>query len=69
VLATIAGARTLNLVHDGVGSAAALAGGYHLAWFIGAATIGITLVLTMTVLRARRSLEGNDDLAEDEAVA
>ena len=39
VLATIAGARTLNLVHDGVGSAAALAGGYHLAWLIGAATI------------------------------
>jgi hypothetical protein len=69
VLATIAGARTLNLVHEGVGRAAALAGGYHLAWLIGAATIGITLALTMTLLRARTSLEATYDLAEDEAVA
>jgi MFS family permease len=69
VLATIAGARTLNLVHDGVGSAAALAGGYHLAWLIGAATICITLALTMSLLRARTSREANDELAEDEAVA
>jgi EmrB/QacA subfamily drug resistance transporter len=69
VLATIAGARTLSLVHDGVGSAAALAGGYHLAWLIGAATIVTTLGLTLTVLRARTSLEANDDVAEDEAVA
>jgi EmrB/QacA subfamily drug resistance transporter len=69
VLATIAGARTLNLVHDGVGSAAALAGGYHLAWLIGAATICITLALTMSFLRARTSLESEGDFAEDEAVA
>jgi EmrB/QacA subfamily drug resistance transporter len=69
VLATIAGARTLNLVHDGVGSAAALAGGYHLAWLVGAATIGITLALTISFLRARTSLEANDEPAENEAVA
>jgi EmrB/QacA subfamily drug resistance transporter len=69
VLATIAGARTLNLVHNGVGSAAALAGGYHLAWLIGAATICVTLALTMSSLRARTSLETNDELADDEAVA
>jgi EmrB/QacA subfamily drug resistance transporter len=69
VLATIAGARTLNLVHDGVGGAAALAGGYHLAWLIGAATICVTLGLTMSFLRTRSSLEASDELAEDEAVA
>jgi EmrB/QacA subfamily drug resistance transporter len=69
VLATIAGARTLNLVHDGVGSAAALAGGYHLAWLVGAATIGITLALTISFLRARTSLEANDEPGENEAVA
>jgi EmrB/QacA subfamily drug resistance transporter len=69
VLATIAGARTLNLVHDGVGSAAALAGGYHLAWLVGAATTGITLALTISFLRARTSLEANDEPAENEAVA
>ena len=69
VLATIAGARTLNLVRDGVGGTAALAGGYHLAWLIGAATICVTLALTMSFLRTRTSLEANDELAEDEAVA
>jgi EmrB/QacA subfamily drug resistance transporter len=69
VLATIAGTQTSNLVRDGVGSAAALAGGYHLAWLIGAATICITLALTMSFLHTRTSLEANDELAEDEAVA
>src|SRR4029077_7737333 len=69
VLATIAGARTLNLAHDGIGSAAALAGGYHLAWLIGAGTIAITLALTITVLRARASLEATYELSDDEAVA
>jgi MFS family permease len=69
VLATIAGTQTSNLVRDGVGIAAALAGGYHLAWLIGAATICITLALTMSFLHTRTSLEANDELAEDEAVA
>jgi EmrB/QacA subfamily drug resistance transporter len=69
VLATIAGTQTSNLVRDGVGNAAALAGGYHLAWLIGAATICITLALTMSFLHTRTSLEANDELAEDEAVA
>jgi EmrB/QacA subfamily drug resistance transporter len=69
VLATIAGARTLNLVRDGVGGTAALAGGYHLAWLIGAATICVTLALTMSFLRTRTSLEANDEPAEGEAVA
>jgi MFS family permease len=56
VLATLAGSRTLNLVHDGVGSAAALAGGYHLAWLVGAGTVVITLALAVSVLRARPSM-------------
>ena len=51
VLATLAGGRTLDLVRDGVDGAAALAGGYHLAWLVGAATIVITLVLAMSALR------------------
>jgi EmrB/QacA subfamily drug resistance transporter len=69
VLATLAGARTLNLVQDGVGSAAALAGGYHLAWLVGAGTVVITLALTMSVLRTRTSVETNDEMDEGEAVA
>jgi EmrB/QacA subfamily drug resistance transporter len=69
ILATLAGARTLNLVHDGVGSAAALAGGYHLAWLVGAGTVIVTLALAMSALRARTSTELQVDLADDEKVA
>src|SRR3982074_1466467 len=47
VLAALAGARTLNLIHNGAGPTAALAGGYHFAWLVGAATVFITLVLTL----------------------
>src|SRR2546428_6297705 len=38
VLATLAGARTLSLLHDGAGTAVALAGGYHPAGLGGART-------------------------------
>jgi EmrB/QacA subfamily drug resistance transporter len=69
VLATLAGARTLNLVHDGIGSAEALAGGFHLAWLVGAGTVVITLALTMSVLRTSTATEIELDQAEDEAVA
>jgi EmrB/QacA subfamily drug resistance transporter len=69
VLATLAGARTVNLVHDGVGSSAALAGGYHVAWLVGALTVVITLALAMSFLRAGTSMEIEDAQAEGEAVA
>src|ERR1700682_2277468 len=69
VLATLAGARTLNLIHDGAGTTAALAGGYHLAWLVGAATVLITLVLTLSLLRGSRSAEMEGQLDETEAVA
>ncbi len=39
VLATVAGARTTNLLHDGADGAAALAGGYHLAWLVCAGAV------------------------------
>jgi EmrB/QacA subfamily drug resistance transporter len=69
ILATLAGARTLNLVHDGGGSAAALSGGYHLAWLVGAGTIIVTLALTMSALRTRGTTEMQADLLQDEQVA
>ena len=69
VLATLAGARTLNLIHDGAGTTAALAGGYHLAWLVGAATVLITLVLTLSLLRGSRSAEMEGQPDETEAVA
>jgi MFS family permease len=69
VLATLAGARTLNLVNNGAGSAAALAGGYHLAWLVGAGTVVITLALAMSALRARTSIEDHMTIAEGECAA
>jgi MFS family permease len=69
VLATLAGARTLNLVHDGLGSGAALAGGYHLAWLVSAATIAVTLVLTLSALRGATVSEMQFNQDEDEQVA
>jgi len=69
VLATLAGARTLSLLHDGAGTAAALAGGYHLAWLVGAGTVIVTLALTISLLRAGTATEMAVDLCEGEAVA
>jgi EmrB/QacA subfamily drug resistance transporter len=69
VLATLAGARTLNLVQNGVGTTTALAGGYHLAWLVGAATVVVTLALTMSLLRVRINSEMEMSMDEGEAVA
>ena len=51
VLATLAGARTTNLIQAGNDIASALAGGYHLAWLVCAGTVIVTLTLTLIVLR------------------
>jgi len=72
VLATLAGSRTISLVHNGVGATAALAGGYHLAWLVGAGTVVITLALTLSFLRARTSTQmevAQDDDEDDEGEA
>jgi hypothetical protein len=64
VLATLAASRTLSLAHDGVGTAAALAGGYHMAWLIGAGTVVVTFVLVITVLRSPRSVAVEEPVNE-----
>src|SRR5229473_6914482 len=69
VLATLAGARTLNLAASGSSSAAALAGGYHLAWLVGAATVAITLAIAMPMLRARTRIEDEMPVGESECAA
>jgi len=69
VLATIAGGRTLSLAQDGVGGVAALAGGYHLAWLVGSATVAVTIVLTMLLLRTRSSAQMEITMEDGEAVA
>jgi len=69
VLATLAGARTLNLVESGSSSAAALAGGYHLAWLVGAATVVITLTIAVPMLRATTTFEDEMAVSESECAA
>ena len=69
VLATLAAARTLNLLHDGATTAVALAGGYHLGWLVGAGTVVVTLGLTVSLLRAHTTTEMQVEPAEGEAVA
>ena len=51
ILASIAGARTAWLEQAGVPALAALNGGYHLAFFVGAIFAGIAVVLSATLLR------------------
>jgi EmrB/QacA subfamily drug resistance transporter len=69
ILATLAGSRTLSLLHDGAGPAAALAAGYHLAWLVGAGTVLVTIAMTISLLRARSSAETDVAIDENEAAA
>ena len=69
LLATLAGLRTASLVQQGSGAAAALAGGYHLAWLAGAVAVLAALGLTVAVLRGRPAAEPELVAAELEAVA
>ena len=54
VMATIAGGRTLELIREGTDGAAALAGGYHFAWLVGAGTVAVTLAGAAWLLRPQR---------------
>jgi MFS family permease len=58
VLATLATARTDALRADGVGADSALNSGYHLAYLIGAALIGLAIVVALTVVCPDTASEG-----------
>jgi len=53
VLATLSEARTRALAHGGRETAAALTGGYHLAFWIAAALVGCALVVALVALPSR----------------
>jgi EmrB/QacA subfamily drug resistance transporter len=53
VVATLAGQRTAALRHRGESFASALNGGYHLAYFVGAALIVVAIGVVLAVLRPR----------------
>jgi EmrB/QacA subfamily drug resistance transporter len=54
VLATLSASRSDALIGTGRSTAAALTGGYHLAFGIGAALVGIAIIVTATVLQPER---------------
>jgi predicted MFS family arabinose efflux permease len=63
LLATLASERTGTLVAEGESQAAALNAGFHLAYLVGAALVGLALVAAFTVLRTEDSAveaEGED---------
>jgi EmrB/QacA subfamily drug resistance transporter len=64
VLATLAAGRTDGLRADGESAAAALNGGYHLAYLIGAALVLVALVVTVKVLRAEPAAGAQPALSE-----
>jgi EmrB/QacA subfamily drug resistance transporter len=68
VLATVASSRTVDLMHSGAGLTAALAGGYHFAWLVGAGVAVVTLVVAATLLRSQGAVP-MAELIEEEAVA
>jgi EmrB/QacA subfamily drug resistance transporter len=70
VLATLAATRTNTLLAQGHSTAAALTGGYHLAFWIGVALVGAAIAIAVTVLEPERAaqteLEGEHARAERE---
>ena len=50
VLSTLAANHTQGLVADGHGTVDSLIGGYHLAFFAGAAVIGVGIILALALL-------------------
>jgi hypothetical protein len=52
VLATLSTSRSSSLRGDGMDKAAALTGGYHLAFAVGAGLVAVSLVVALLVLRA-----------------
>ena len=52
VLATLATSRTHSLSSHGTSTASALNSGYHLAYLIGAALVGVAILISITVLRS-----------------
>ena len=55
VLATVSASRSSSLAATGAPATAALTGGYHLAFWIGAILTGVAILVALTTLRSRRA--------------
>jgi MFS family permease len=69
LLSTLAAARTSHLLRAGQSSAAALNGGYHLAFAVGAGLAGAALVLALTMLTSHVPPPVPTELLRDELPA
>ena len=69
VLATLAGARTVDMIHGGADTVAALASGYHFAWLVAAGVVVVTLAVAAWLLRAKPVEHADMAGAECEAAA
>jgi len=65
ILATLSSTRTGQLLADGRSLTAALSGGYHLAWAIGAGLTLLAIALAATVLRRGTSVQVETENTED----
>jgi EmrB/QacA subfamily drug resistance transporter len=68
VLATLSASRTSTLSHRGVASAAALTGGYHLAFWVAAGLLGCAIVVVLASL-PRAAVAGAGHRADEPAEA
>src|SRR5262249_31706792 len=57
VLATLAGARSLDLVKEGATLQLALSDGYHFAWLLAACVVVVTVAITVALLRGGEAEE------------
>jgi predicted MFS family arabinose efflux permease len=65
VLATLANGRTETLLADGATSASALNAGFHLAYLVGAALVGVAIVLALSVLRPPRAATSHEGASHE----
>jgi EmrB/QacA subfamily drug resistance transporter len=66
VLATLSTGRTEDLLASGDSTAAALTGGYHLAFIVGGGLVAAGIILASTVLRPERQARMRAELAYNE---
>jgi EmrB/QacA subfamily drug resistance transporter len=64
VLATLSTTRTDNLLGDGESRAAALTGGYHLAFVVAASLVAVAIVVATTVLQSAPAIAHEAELEE-----
>jgi glycine cleavage system pyridoxal-binding protein P len=61
VLATFAAERTHGLLADGESTAAALNGGYHVAYLISAAVVAVATAVALSLLRSPTTVDADSN--------